>query len=423
MKVNFILGWTTKLFVLCYLAGSLVFPVRAMAANVTVDCSGQTPGAFTSLQAAIDSLDLIGPHTITVASQPCTENVRITGRQRLTISAPNGAFINGARGTPMTVSGSTGIQLILLGFQNGGSGLTVRRNSEVQVHGCTIQNNAGTGIRVLDNSTVSVDGRIQGNGGAGIGVNDSTVRITSSLILNNVFSGVALRRSKAIIAGSSGAPNLIAGNAVGVLVHEGSSVEFDAPNLIQNNLSIGVNVIIGGVADFEGSVDANGAPLANVISGNSLVGLNIAGGQVAMFNANQVQNNGSSGQQFNAGVRADDNGSFATVGSGDIVISNNTGPGIDATTGGNVDLTGTLVNNNTGDGIRLQGNAQVAFFPPNTNTVAGNGGKSISCDGTSVFLGDRTGIKDLACTFSPFDAGPGEFRHRMTQSEPDAGDN
>src|SRR5260370_6144826 len=106
-----------------------------------------------------------------------------------------------------------------------------------------------------------------------------------------------------------------------------------------------------------------------------------------MFDANQILNNGSGGQPLHAGVRVDDNSLLATVGSGDIQISNNSGPGIDATTGGNVDLTGTIVANNSGDGIRLRGNAQVAFFPPNTNIVNGNGGQAIACDSTSVFSG------------------------------------
>jgi hypothetical protein len=407
--------------VLVVLFAGLLFSQPALASNVTVDCSGQTPGAFTSLQAAIDSLDLVGPHTITVSSQPCTENVTITDRQRLTIIAPQGVWINGGSGPSMLISGSTGIQLVLLGFQNGQTGLVIQRNSEVRVHGCTIQNNAGAGIRVIGNSTVDIDGLIQGNGGAGVRADDSTVRVFSSQILANAANGIALRRSRARLVGGEGAPNVISGNGAGVLVDHGASAEFDAPNLIQNNQSNGVNVQVGGSAEFFGDLDSHGSPLPNVISGNPFIGLNITGGQVVMFNANQIQNNGSSGDQFNAGVRSDDNGSFITAGSGDILISNNTGPGIDATTGGNVDLTGTVVTNNTGDGVRLQGNTQVAFFPPNTNTVSGNGGKSISCDGTSMFLGDRTGLINMACTFSPFDTvNP---RRHMTKQDAKGGDN
>jgi hypothetical protein len=66
-----------------------------------------------------------------------------------------------------------------------------------------------------------------------------------------------------------------------------------------------------------------------------------------------------------------------------------------------VDLAGTVVANNNGDGIRLQGNAQLSFFPPNTNVVHGNSGKSVKCDSTSVFFGDSGGVGQIACRTSP----------------------
>ena len=84
-----------------------------------MDCSGLTPGAFTSLQAAIDSLDRAGPHQITASSSGCCrENVRIMDRHRLTIVAPTGQFVEsavGASGDVMTISGSTGISLMMIG--------------------------------------------------------------------------------------------------------------------------------------------------------------------------------------------------------------------------------------------------------------------------------------------------------------------
>ena len=409
---------TTRLsyFVTC----ALLLPLSGWAANVTVDCSGGTPGAFTSLQAAINSLDLIGPHQITVVGNgTCNENVRIVDRQRLTIIAPNGQFITspvGAADDVMTISGSTGITLTLLGFRGGSRGVVINRNSEVSIQGTTIDTNANAGVRVDGNSTASVGGLIQNNGGAGINVNDGTITIGGGTqILNNGGNGVVLRRSRGRFLG-----NVIHGNSSGVNIVNGSSAEFDAPCMIQNNLFIGVEVADGSSARFFGDVAPDGTPVPNVISGNPFVGLNIPGGQVVMFNANQILNNGSGGPPFNAGVRVDDNASLATVGSGDIQISHNTGPGIDATTGGNVDLTGTVVANNSGDGIRLRGNAQVAFFPPNTNTVNGNGGQAIACDSTSVFFGDPSGVAPIACHVS-LDSDPplASARRRMMKEERD----
>src|SRR5262249_22939833 len=130
-------------------------PTITWAKNVTVDCSGANPRAFRSLQAAINSLDLVGPHYITVASAPCTEDVQITNRQRLTIDAPNGnAFITsteGVNGDAVTISGSTAIALIRIGFSGSSRGLVINRNSEVTVAGCTVDSNANAGVRIDGN--------------------------------------------------------------------------------------------------------------------------------------------------------------------------------------------------------------------------------------------------------------------------------
>jgi parallel beta helix pectate lyase-like protein len=382
----------------------VVFPVAAAASNITVDCTGATPGALTSLQAAIDSLGLVGPNQIDVVGGPCTENILIQDRQRLTITAsPIGVFILSAVGPDdnvMRILGSTGITLIQLGFSNGANGLVIRRNSEVSVVGCTISGNAAAGLRVLENSTVLVDGAaILGNGGNGVVIQDSLLTIQGADVESNGGNGVVLRRARGLFQGFNGT-NLFQGNTNGVNLVNGASAEFDAPNLIQNNQSIGMSVGDGSSVRLFGDVDANGNPIPNVISGNPFIGLNTFGGQVLLSGATQITNNGFGGQPFHAGVRVDDNTDFVSAGSGDIEISNNTGPGIAATAGGNIDMSGTVVKNNSGDGINLAGNTQVVFFPPNTNVLMGNGKLAINCDSTSVFLGDKTGVGKLACHVS-----------------------
>jgi hypothetical protein len=253
---------------------------------------------------------------------------------------------------------------------------------------------------VLENSTVSVDGAaILGNGGNGAVVQDSLLTIQGADVESNGGNGVVLRRARGLFQGFNGT-NLIQGNTNGVNLVNGASAEFDAPNLIQNNQSIGMSVGDGSSARLFGDLDANGNPIPNVISGNPWIGLNTFGGQVLLSGATQITNNGFGGQPFHAGVRVDDNTDFVSAGSGDIEISNNTGPGIAATAGGNIDMSGTVVKNNSGDGINLAGNAQVAFFPPNTNVLMGNGKLAINCDSTSVFLGDKTGVGTLACHVS-----------------------
>src|SRR5713226_7050483 len=80
------------LAVACFL-----LPTAARAANATVDCSGATPGAFTSITAALNALDFEGPNSITVTGT-CTENLSVDNRERLNIQAAAGqtATINAA---------------------------------------------------------------------------------------------------------------------------------------------------------------------------------------------------------------------------------------------------------------------------------------------------------------------------------------
>src|SRR5438309_6533517 len=75
-----------NLFVACLL---LLVSNVAFAAGATVDCSGATPGAFTTITAALASLPAAGPNNITVTGN-CTENVNIINRSQLTINAVPG---------------------------------------------------------------------------------------------------------------------------------------------------------------------------------------------------------------------------------------------------------------------------------------------------------------------------------------------
>src|SRR5262245_35724143 len=76
-----------------WLLAAMLLAAPAEAATVTVDCTGATPGAFTSINAAINSLtappDVTDWHYVLLRSN-CTENVVITGGRRLWI-APEGA--------------------------------------------------------------------------------------------------------------------------------------------------------------------------------------------------------------------------------------------------------------------------------------------------------------------------------------------
>src|SRR5262249_28115842 len=157
--------------------------------------------------------------------------------------------------------------------------------------------------------------------------------------------------------GSSGA-NDIHDNVNGINLLNGSTGQLVAPNNVHDNSSTGVNIGDGSSVRFLGSVAADGSPLANAIERNAYIGVNLFGGQAFFIDANHVFNNGTNGQVGHAGISVSDNAVLLTSGSGDVQISNNTGPGIEAIAGANVDLTATVVSNNSEDGIRALGNSQ-----------------------------------------------------------------
>ena len=141
---------------LSFLALSLLlFPVAASAIDVSVDCTGSTPSAYTTLQAAIDSLDLIGPHTVHVIQGPCVENVWIIDHQRLTIQGEGSMMtLDGASSGPVLgISGSTGIHLLSLAITSGTPGITMDRASEVTIENSSVTG-SGQGIAVNGNSSI-----------------------------------------------------------------------------------------------------------------------------------------------------------------------------------------------------------------------------------------------------------------------------
>ena len=71
-------------FVFICLLAVLLPSSLAFADGATVDCSGATPGAFTTITAALASLPAAGPNSIAVTGT-CHENVVMFGRTDLTI--------------------------------------------------------------------------------------------------------------------------------------------------------------------------------------------------------------------------------------------------------------------------------------------------------------------------------------------------
>ena len=133
-------------WVLPILAGmaALLLPSAAWAADVTVDCTGG-PADFATVTAALNALDLQGPHTIRILAGPCHERIRIVDRERLTIDGSPAGALNAAFVSPVSGAGnviiivnSRGILLRNTGARQGFSGVVIDRKSEATMQGCRI---------------------------------------------------------------------------------------------------------------------------------------------------------------------------------------------------------------------------------------------------------------------------------------------
>src|SRR5215467_3666876 len=136
-------------FVVCLgvllLSSSLMF-----AAGAVVDCSGATPGAFTTITAALASLPLAGPNSITVTGT-CMEHVLLLNRTDLFVLGNPTATIQPATptGRPLFISSSQRVSFNLITF-NGGRGIFINSSSDISFDSDTVQNGSGIGITSID---------------------------------------------------------------------------------------------------------------------------------------------------------------------------------------------------------------------------------------------------------------------------------
>jgi hypothetical protein len=264
------------------------------ANEIKFDCNNAQHQTLSNFLAGLDPDKA---STIRV-SGTCTDNLHITGINRLTLLAAPGATINDASaGNDFVVTAVNTLTFDFEGFTiNGGAagfgcfshctcllarntiqnslgpGVTVNRSNAI-FQGDTIQNNAGRGIQAMNAANVTLAGEtvqnnsfagvfasygsnlnvqfstVTSNGGAaGIRVLEhSTLRLIDSTVRGNVVNGVSLESSSAGTFENFGAGSNISGNGLaGVAVSDQSFGDFsNGPNNITGNLG-GTDVVCFG---------------------------------------------------------------------------------------------------------------------------------------------------------------------------------
>lgn len=374
----------------------LVFP--AFATNVSVDCTG-APAPFTTITAALNTLDLVGPHTITVAGT-CNEVVNLRARNNVTIDggAPAPGAIHASGPGPLNIERSRGILLRRLTFSGGNRAVSVRLQSEVTIEGCSLES-ANTGLAVADASSVTVGGSLSvqavnvHNNNLGISVDGSSLTAVGFLTVeNSVSNGVNVEGGRLILQGQSnpsfGGPNVIHNNGGnGLFASGGADVDVNAANTIDSN------TLNGAVAFESSTIDLSAAgTFVTSISNNA------RGGIAYIFNASgrilgaTIQNNGSSGDPLRSGVSSAQN-SAVIVDSAQ--VTGNSGPGVLVEAGGTLRLRATTVSASTDEPVRLHTGAKLEL--QTGNTLSGPGKNVVTCDGSSLLFGDDAGSVATDC--------------------------
>jgi|SRR5579864_1117184 len=362
-------------FLLLFLSLTL-FPL-ALHAQLFVDCSGTNPTAFPTITAALQQAPANGATIFVTGS--CNETVNIYGMQGLNLGAFFGqtATINGA----LTISNSQNV--FLYGVQMTNSpvdGITVSDSTAILLESCSATGSRFNGLRAQNMSDVAIigaGGSFDNNASSGIWANVGSLVWLNNWagpvdVSNNSLDGIECEQSTCGILGNT---TLLNNGISGIDLVGGSKMEVAAyygPNLIQGNTSSGVSARERSrISIFtpHTSIRSNGpvgvavgfgsqVTLSDVeISGQSSAALDLYGNSQAwLFGANQIENNGSSGDPASAALRIDGN-SEVFLRSG--TIRNNIGPALLALVNSSVDFSDVIFAVNTGGIVSCDNTAVV----------------------------------------------------------------
>lgn len=420
---------------------TFLFPI-GLHAQFTVDCSGNDPSAYPSINSAL--LDAGPGSSVIVETGPCTENVYVQGLDGLSLGAwwGNTIDIHGS----ISISESQNVYLYGLNVTSAsGNGITIA-NSRVTVDACTSTGNPGTGLQAQGVSNVSViaPGTFDNNAGGGINVTDNSLVTllawngSSFDISNNIGPGVYASRGSFTSLGNTTIANNTFGSplssGLGVDLRGGATAQFGAlfgTNVVRDNQSGGVSLQenaeisfwkVGGA--YNNSIRSNGSVGVAVAFGSQVTffdgteisdhrsaGVDVyANSQAYFYGQNQVLRNGTGTDALSAGIRVDGNSEAFLRGG---TISQNNGPGVLGLVNSSADFSGVTFGGNIGGIITCDSTASMIsdLASPNATPAAG-----VRCK-TPHALGNRqvSHTPPSAPNLSPYKAAQARYRKLATK--------
>ena len=364
----------------------LAAPGLMFAAGANVDCTGATPGAFTSISAAIASLPPVGPNSINVLSS-CTENVVIFGYSNLSISAVPGTSTvtaSDANRRPLAIVNSTNISIDGINF-SGGRGVLINNSTGVQISDGILHDSSRQGILSLSSVVDIFNLTISNNAFAGVSASSGTFNVDGGVTITaNVRSGIAMFNGHLALNGGDGTPgteNVFSNNGgAGVVVFNSSEADIGGDNRITGNgARFAVEVIHTSTLSMTDGTIANN------------IGIGVHCGETSHCEWDGVT---SISNNAGGGIEITDH-SDAYI-DGGINISGNTGVGVLVDLGSVFNsLGGNTINNNTGDGV-IVNDLSVLKFAAN-DTINGNGNSALVCGNGSLVVGDVSTYKPRKC--------------------------
>jgi hypothetical protein len=366
-------------FLLLVLASSLSFAQTENSA--AIDCSGATPGAFTSVEQAI----LSSPdHTVFTLTGNCTETIVdiqhrndlsfiAIGPTTIQVISPDHEVLIITHSQNITFSGTITI--------TGGQGVLVSSSNGVLFGGITIQNSGQFGLTSSNSQLLFIGGSVTTSTRTGVVTFGGTVELDGVTISNNGRLGVSAATTHLVMSDGNGLPPIVSNNGLaGIQIFnssQGDLTDLQITNNAGNNF--GLEVFTNSAVVMQGGV----------INSNS--GIGVTCGSISHCEFLQTQINGNSG----GGIQTTTHSELDLDGA--VQITGNTGAGIlvdqhsaFASSGGNT------ISGNTGDGLIVNALSTLDFVAPDTITATA-GNLALNCNNGSMVTGDISTYKPKRC--------------------------